>query len=53
LRKFLTSGGLFLLAAILCFVAGMVAENGGVFIGLGAFWLIMAVVARSRNARQS
>lgn len=51
MRKFVESGAAFLIVALLCFVAGVVAENGTAFIGIGGFWVIMAVIVRSKNAK--
>ena len=53
MKAFLQSGGLFVLVAVICFVAAMVSENGGVFTSLGAFWVIMAAVARARYGKKS
>ncbi len=52
MRKFFESGGFFMAVALLCLVAGIVAENGGVFVSLGGFWLIMAIVVRGKNAKK-
>jgi len=53
MRKFFESGGLFMVVALICAVAGVLSENGTVFISLGAFWMIMAVIVRSRNAKKA
>jgi hypothetical protein len=52
MRKFFESGGAFMAVALLCFAAGLIAENGGVFIGVGAFWLVMAVIVRGRSTKK-
>jgi len=51
MRKFTQSGGFFLLVAAICFVAGFTAENGILFMSLGGFWLIMAIIARRKYAK--
>lgn len=52
MRKFFESGGAFIAVALLCFAAGVLAENGGVFTGLGAFWLVLAAIVRGRNTKK-
>lgn len=51
MRKFVDSGAAFMIVALICFIAGVTAENGIVFIGIGAFWMIMAIVTRSKKAK--
>jgi hypothetical protein len=53
MKKFFESGVAFMVVALISYVAAMRAENGSVFMGLGAFWLIMAIIVRSRNAKKS
>ena len=53
MRKFLDSGGLFMVVALLSFVAAILAENGPVFVSVGAFWLIMAIIVRSKIAKKA
>ena len=52
MKKFAQSGGFFLLVALICFVSGLIAENGTVFLSLGGFWLIMGIIARAKYARK-
>ena len=51
MRKLVDSGAVFLIVALICFVAGVTAEKGAVFIGIGVFWMIMAIIVRSKNAK--
>ena len=41
-----------MVVALLCLVAGIVAENGVVFVSLGGFWFIMAIVVRGKNVKK-
>jgi succinate-acetate transporter protein len=52
MQRFFQSGGVFMVVALLCFVAGVVSENGSVFISIGAFWMIMAIIVRGKNAKK-
>ena len=52
MKKFTQSGGFFMLVALICFVAGFTAENGTVFMSIGGFWLVMAIIARSKYAKK-
>jgi succinate-acetate transporter protein len=52
MQKFFQSGGAFMLVALVCLAAGVISRNGAAFISLGAFWLIMAIVVRSKNAKK-
>jgi len=51
MRKLVDSGAVFLIVALLCFVAAAVVDKGVAFIGIGAFWVVMAGVVRSKNAK--
>ena len=53
MRKFFESGWAFMVVAVICFAAGMISERGGTFVALGAFWLIMAIIARGKNVKKS
>ncbi len=53
MKKFFESGGFFMIVALICVVAGVVSEKGNIFISLGAFWMIVAVIVRARNAKKS
>ncbi|MHC5211144.1 MAG: hypothetical protein ACYTG2_10540 [Planctomycetota bacterium] len=44
------SGWGFMVVAVLCFAAAITSEARGVFVGVGAFWMILAIVVRARNA---
>lgn len=52
MKKLVDSGVAFLIAGLLCIVAGLTAENGLVFFAAGGIWLILAVVARARIAKK-
>ncbi len=52
MKRFVQSGGAFMLVALLCIASGLISENGAVFIGVGAFWLIMAIIVRSKYAKK-
>jgi succinate-acetate transporter protein len=52
MQKFFRSGAAFMLVALLCVAAGLISENGTVFIGVGVFWLIMAIIVRGKNAKK-
>ena len=43
MRKFVQSGGAFMVVALLCFATDVLSDKGAVFIGVGAFWLVMAM----------
>ena len=46
MRKFVQSGGAFMVVALLCFATGVLSDKGAMFIGVGAFWLVMAIGRR-------
>ena len=52
MKKFFESGAAFMVTALICFVAGALSGNVAVFSGVGAFWLVMAIVVRSKNAKK-
>ena len=52
MQKFFQSGGVFMVVALLCMAAGVVSENGAAFISVGAFWMIMAIIVRGKNAKK-
>jgi hypothetical protein len=52
MQKFYQSGVAFMMVALLCTAAGLISNNEAVFIGVGAFWLIMAIIVRARYAKK-
>ena len=52
MKKFFESGFGFMLVALMCFAAGVVSENGSVFIAIGGFWLVFAVIVRSKYTKK-
>jgi len=52
MKKFFQSGGAFMVVALLCFAAGVLSDNAAVFTGVGAFWLVMAIVVRAKNTEK-
>lgn len=53
MRRLFESGVGFMIVALLCFVTAIVSEEArGVFVGAGAFWLIMAVIVRSKHGKE-
>jgi succinate-acetate transporter protein len=42
----------FVVVALLCFAAGLKSANGTIFMSLGGFWLIMALVVRRKYFRK-
>ena len=46
MQQFFRSGVAFVVVALLCFAAGLKAANNTVFMSLGGFWLIVAIVVR-------
>ena len=52
MQRFFRSGGAFMVVALLCLAAGLMSENGTIFISVGAFWLIMAIIVRGKNAKR-
>ena len=53
MRKFFDSGLAFIAVAVICFAAGMISESNGTFVALGAFWLIVAIIVKGRNAKKA
>ena len=49
MREFFESGALYLIVGLLCMVAGVISERTVVFVAIGGFWVIMAVVVRAKN----
>lgn len=52
MRRFFQSGVAFVLVALLCFAAGFMSQSRTMFITLGAFWLIVGLAVRSKNAKK-
>ena len=52
MQKFFQSGAAFMVVALLCLAAGFVSNYQTLFISVGAFWLIMAIILRARNAKK-
>lgn len=53
MQKFFRSGAAFVVVALLCLAAGLTSKHGTVFTSAGAFWLIMAIIVRSKNAKKA
>ncbi len=53
MKKFFQSGGAFMVVALLSIGSGLISENGVFFISAGAFWFIMAIIVRSKYAKQN
>jgi hypothetical protein len=41
-----------MVVALICIASGFISENGAVFLGIGAFWLIMAIIVRGKYAKK-
>ena len=52
MKTFFQSGMAFLVIALLCFAAAAISEKALVFVGVSAFWLVMAIVVRAKNAKK-
>ena len=52
MRQLFRSGMAFVVVALLCFAAGLKSANGTIFMSLGGFWLIMALVVRRKYFRK-
>ncbi|MBI2619180.1 MAG: hypothetical protein HYW57_03785 [Ignavibacteriales bacterium] len=52
MQRFFQSGAAFLVVALICMIAGVVSDNAGVFVSIGAFWLIMALIMMGKNAKK-
>lgn len=52
MQKFFQSGAAFMVVALLCLAAGFVSNYQTLFISVGAFWLIMAIIVRARYAKK-
>ncbi|MEE9213590.1 MAG: hypothetical protein V3U54_02185 [Thermodesulfobacteriota bacterium] len=52
MKKFVESGGAFMVVALLCITSGLISENGPIFIGVGGFWLIMAIIVRGKYEKK-
>ena len=51
MKKLFESGMAFMIVALLCFVAAIVSQNGALFVSVGGFWLIMAIIVRSKSVK--
>ncbi len=51
-KKFVQSGGAFMVVALLCIAAALISENRAVFICAGGFWLIMAIIVRGKYGQK-
>jgi|GEM_PF-1343976 len=52
MKKFVQSGGAFMLVALLCIGAALLSDHKGALVGIGAFWLIMAIIVRGNYAKK-
>ena len=52
MRKFFQLGGVFMVVALLCFAAGALSDKGATSFVLGAFWLVIAIAMRAKNAKK-
>jgi len=52
MKKFFQSGGAFMLVAVLCIGAAFLGDNKGALVGIGSFWLIMAIIVRGSYAKK-
>lgn len=52
MRKFFQSGGAFMLVALLCMGAALVSDYRNALVGVGGFWLIMAIIVRGNYAKK-
>jgi hypothetical protein len=52
MSKFSRRGAFFVVVALICFAAGVLSQNRGVFFGVGAFWLVMATVVSAKDAKR-
>ncbi len=52
MQKFFRTGTAFVVVALLCIAAGLVSEHRTVFLSIGGFWLILAIVVRAKNAKK-
>ena len=53
MRKFFESGLAFIIVALLCFLAGAISENGGLFVSIGGFWIVIAAVTNAKFKKES
>jgi succinate-acetate transporter protein len=49
MQQFFRSGVAFLVVALLCFAAGFSSPHSRIFLSLGGFWIIIAIVVRRKN----
>ena len=52
MKKFFQSGGAFMMIALLFFGAALLSDNAGPLGVVGAFWLVMGIAMRAKNARK-
>lgn len=52
MRKFFQSGGAFMLLALLCIGTALLSDHKGTLVGIGVFWLIMAIIVRGNYAKK-
>ncbi len=53
MQKFFRTGIGFVVVALLCIAAGLLSEQKTVFLSIGGFWLILAIVVRAKNAKKA
>jgi hypothetical protein len=53
MKRLFQSGGAFVVVALLCLASGIIAENGAVFISVGTFWPIIAIIVRGACAKRT
>ena len=52
MRKLFDSGVAFIIVAILCYFAGILAGNGTLFKAIGGFWLVLGIIVMAKNAKK-
>lgn len=53
MQKFVQSGWAFFLVALVFMIIATMVESPGVYISLGFFWLLLAMVRMARNKQKS
>lgn len=52
MRTFSRTAAFFLVVGLICFAAGVLSQGRGVFFGVGAFWLVIAMIVRAKDAKR-
>lgn len=52
MKRFVQSGGAFMVVALLCFASAIISDNWTISGSVGGFWVVMAIVVRGKYKKE-